>query len=222
MVTTVRRMASSRAFSAQSSIGFIGLGTMGQPMALNVASEHASLRKKLLIHDQDSNAVESLALSWPTTRAATDGLDSFAECSTVLLCLPDGDTVTEVIGSLIDVLQRDTLVIDCSTTPPDTSKALARALHAVDCHFIDAPVTGEASRARAGTLTVIVGGSDENFARALPFLDSVAGSVVHMGPIGSGQLTKALNNALYNVSCAAMGEALCTFPIPESLSPQGP
>jgi 3-hydroxyisobutyrate dehydrogenase-like beta-hydroxyacid dehydrogenase len=144
-------------------------------------------------------------------------------CDQVVLCLPDSGAVEALLGigepksgsaspsHLGHVLQRDCLVIDCSTTTPDTSKKAAAHLEALGAggRFIDAPVTGEKRRAEDGTLTIMVGGDRRDYNAALPVLQSMSqGEPVFMGCNGNGQIAKAMNNCLYNISCAAMAEIL--------------
>mmetsp|Transcript_40959 Transcript_40959/g.124101 ORF Transcript_40959/g.124101 Transcript_40959/m.124101 type:complete len:274 (+) Transcript_40959:1-822(+) len=132
-------------------------------------------------------------------------------CDRIVLCLPDSDTVEAVLldssrgPCLGEVLADQCLVIDCSTTSPETSRLVDSRLRAA---YVDAPVTGERRRAEEGTLTIMVGGDEADYHRALPVLEPMSSLVVYMGSHGNGQLAKALNNCLYNVSCAAMAEVL--------------
>ena len=133
-----------------------------------------------------------------------------ASCSRIALCLPDGEAVEAALfgegGIASSITAADALVLDCSTTSPETSRAAATRL---GCGFVDAPVTGERTRAEAGTLTAMVGASErEVFRDAEVILRAFSSAVEHVGRVGDGQLCKALNNALYNVSVAAMAEAL--------------
>lgn len=106
------------------------------------------------------------------------------------------------------LMEGGSLVVDCSTTGPEVSQDVARELRSRSVDFLDAPVTGGPVRAASGTLTSMVGGDEASFKRATPILQSFSSKVLYMGTTGNGQLAKALNNCLYNVSVAAMAEML--------------
>lgn len=187
--------------------GFVGLGTMGGPMALNVQKRLSS--PPLIVWDRRQDARGVTAAKAAGCRAATSLADLAASCDVVVLCLPDSVTVESVLFDAPDALAHHlppgALVIDCSTTHPDTARKAAARLR---CGFVDAPVTGERAKAEQGTLTAMVGGSSACFRAARPVIDSFAREVVHVGGPGHGQTAKALNNCLYNVSVAAMAEVL--------------
>jgi 3-hydroxyisobutyrate dehydrogenase-like beta-hydroxyacid dehydrogenase len=179
---------------------FVGLGTMGLPMATNILRAGFSLQ----LYDTNATVAEQLAAKHAEGKVSL-GMEAVADCDVVILCLPDGEVVERVVASLGRPGQ---LVVDCSTTSPETSKAAAEILSARDAAFIDAPVTGEQARAESGELTIMVGGTEGQFDTALPLLQAMASEVIHVGEVGHGQITKAMNNCLYNVSCAAMAEIL--------------
>ena len=103
---------------------------------------------------------------------------------------------------------RGTLCIDCSTIGPSATRSIAGALAEREIELIDAPVTGSAPRARDGTLTIMVGGSKEAFARGLPVLEAMGKLIVHAGPLGHGQMVKLINNSVAATNAAVVGEAL--------------
>ena len=185
-------------------IGFIGLGTMGGPMALHV---HRCCGP-IVVWDRNPTARALPALVCAGATVARSLADLGSQCNVILLCLPDGDAVDDLLfgaDGLASMVRPGMLVVDCSTTSPGTSRAASARL---TCGFADAPITGEQRRAESGELTCMVGGSDASFKRALPILSAFASKVVHMGTHGNGQLAKALNNCLYNISVAAMAEVL--------------
>ena len=192
--------------SSATAVGFIGLGTMGEPMAINLQRHVGSLT----VWDCRTDAPSVARARAAGASVAESASDIGRRCGVIVMCVPDSRAVEEVLyggghGGLAAVVDPTTLLIDCSTTHPSTSQRAAATLM---CDFIDAPITGEQTRAEAGTLTCMVGGSDVAFRRAAPILAGFASRVVHVGGHGHGQLAKALNNCLYNVSVAAMAECL--------------
>jgi 3-hydroxyisobutyrate dehydrogenase-like beta-hydroxyacid dehydrogenase len=130
----------------------------------------------------------------------------------VVVCLSDDQAVRQVLleqeRAAIHGLAAGSLVIDCSTIAPATSVALAEALAARGVASVDAPVTGGTEGARAGTLSVLVGGAPPEVERARPLLNLLGSRITHFGPIGSGQQVKALNQVLVAGSYAAVAEAM--------------
>lgn len=174
---------------------------MGGPMAMNVYKHFP----RLVVFD--AQPTQGLAaLRDAGAAVALSAEEIFAHCDIIILSLPDSAVVEKVLSTAATTLQLHALIIDTSTTTPETSRRCANALG--HSRYIDSPVTGEQRRAVAGTLTAMVGGPLESFQRAKPVINAFASTVVHAGSQGSGQLCKAINNALYNVSCAAMAEAL--------------
>jgi 3-hydroxyisobutyrate dehydrogenase-like beta-hydroxyacid dehydrogenase len=133
------------------------------------------------------------------------------DCKRIILSLPDGDVVEEVLygaGDMAASLMAGAILVDTSTTHARKSREFAERLREQDVSFLDAPVTGMETRAADATLTIMVGGDPSAFESVRPLLEHMGSTVVHMGPPGSGQLTKMVNNVLYNVSVAAMAEML--------------
>ena len=188
-----------------SKVGFIGLGSMGRGMIANLVSQGVDL----LAFDIDPGAREVVSGLQVTLagNVATVGRD----CKRILLSLPDGDVVEQVLfgtDGLLSMMAEGTVVIDTSTTQADKSKQFARDLHARGSEFLDAPVTGMEAGAIAGTLSFMVGGDRAAFDSVCELLQHMGSTVVHMGASGNGQLTKMVNNVLYNISVAAMAEML--------------
>ena len=171
-------------------IGFVGLGMMGMPMATCLAGAGHTV----LAHD-------ARGLAPPGGLAvARDGL---AAADTIILMLPDSGAVDSVMTALLPCLGARHLVIDMGSSLPAETRRWAAA-----CRFIDAPVSGSVAKARAGTLAVMVGGGDRDFAQAQSVLGAMAGQVIRTGPPGSAHAMKALNNFVYAAGLLATAEAL--------------
>ena len=186
-------------------ITFVGLGTMGSRMARRLLA--ADLNLTVLVHD-----ISPLALtSFPPVVVRHDLIDDYdaATPRTVILSMPDSHAVNDLVHSTLIHLPADSTVIDTSTTTPDTAKQCAATLQARNIHFLEAPITGEKQRAEDGTLTFITSGNSHVLESVTPILKEMGTDIIYMGTEhGHGQLTKALNNTLYNISIAAMSEML--------------
>lgn len=185
-------------------IGFVGLGRMGRPMALNLLKSGAELTV-------GATRKESLAAFEARGVRATTRLADVARSEIVFLCLPDGDVVREVLlgeSPLAGAGSRVRVVVDTSTIAYAQALEIAAALAARGVEFVDAPVSGMEARAAAGTLTAMCGGKAPVVADVRPYLDCMASRVVHMGPVGSGQLAKLVNQLLFNINVAALAEIL--------------
>lgn len=185
-------------------IGFVGLGRMGRPMALNLLKSGAELTV-------GATRKESLAAFEARGVRATTRLADVARSEIVFLCLPDGDVVREVLlgeSPLAGADSRVRVVVDTSTIAYAQALEIGEALAARGIEFVDAPVSGMEARAAAGTLTAMCGGKAPVLDEVRPFLDCMASRVVHMGPVGSGQLAKLVNQLLFNINAAALAEIL--------------
>lgn len=187
-------------------IAFIGLGTMGGPMAKNLlAAGH-----RLVVHDLvEANTAEAAAAgAVPVAEPA----QAVTDADFVITMLPSGGIVKALLSGergLFAAADGGTqLFIDCSTIAPDDARTLAAEAAVRGAAFIDAPVSGGVQGAREATLAFMVGGSDAQFARAEPVMRAMARTVVHAGPAGSGQSAKICNNMLAAVIMAATCEAL--------------
>ena len=185
-------------------IGFVGLGSMGRHMAENVCRKFSTL-----VFDLRPEVLQDLKNKGASI--AQNLTDITQCCNTILLSLPDESVVEEVVfgdGGLFYSLGEDQIVVDCGTTHPEFTRETAARLESKGATFLDAPVTGMESRAKYGTLTIMVGGQEKAFLAVESVLQCMGSLVLHMGSSGSGQLTKMTNNVLYNISCAAMAEML--------------
>jgi 3-hydroxyisobutyrate dehydrogenase len=185
-------------------IGFIGLGNMGAPMAANlVAAGH-----QVTGFDVVPNAVEALADKGG--RAATSAAEVAAAGEIVITMLPAGAQVRSVYlgqGGVLAKAREGALLIDCSTIDVETARAVATAAMDVGFDMLDAPVSGGVAGAEAASLTFMVGGGAETFARARPVLAAMGRTIVHAGPAGNGQAAKICNNMILGVSMIAVCEA---------------
>lgn len=187
-------------------IAFIGLGTMGGPMAKNLlATGH-----RLVVHDLvEASTAEAVAAG---AERVTVPAQAVAGADFVITMLPNGGIVKALLlgggGLFAAVDGSKPLFIDCSTIAPEDARILAAEAVARGVEFIDAPVSGGVQGAREATLAFMVGGTDEQFSRAEPIIRAMARIVLHAGPAGSGQSAKICNNMLAAVIMAATCEAL--------------
>lgn len=185
-------------------IGFIGLGQMGKPMALNLLKSGAELR----VHSADTRPYAELERAGAHAVLHTKEM---ADADVVFLCLPNGDAVRTVLfgaEALAADLRPGQIVVDTSTITYNATIEIAEALKATGVAFLDAPVSGMEARAIDGTLTVMCGGDRPTFEQVEPFLRCVGNQILYMGASGSGQLTKLINQLLFDVNCAALAEIL--------------
>jgi 3-hydroxyisobutyrate dehydrogenase len=151
--------------------------------------------------------------SAPQARERVAGaVETLAEAAapTVVLMLPDSAAVRQVVvaDGLFDALERGAVVIDMSSSQPTETQALAAEAERRGVQLVDAPVSGGVKGAVEGTLTIMAGGSEEQFARCRPLLEAIGGRVLHVGPVGAGHALKALNNLLSGTTLLASAEAL--------------
>jgi len=185
-------------------IGFIGLGNMGAPMAANlVAAGH-----RVTGFDVVPEAVDALAAKGG--HAAASATEAARAGEIVITMLPAGPQVSTVYLGNNGVLanaRRGALLIDCSTIDVDTARAVAAAAKEAGFDMLDAPVSGGVAGAAAASLTFMVGGAAEVFARAQPVLATMGRTIVHAGAAGNGQVAKICNNMILGVSMLAVCEA---------------
>jgi 3-hydroxyisobutyrate dehydrogenase-like beta-hydroxyacid dehydrogenase len=183
-------------------IGFVGIGTMGRPMAQRLLGAG----HEVSICSRSRNAgVESLAEQGATIRESPAALA--ADVEMVLTALPTEASVRDVYASMSEVAHGDQLYADHSTVSVKLNQWCAAQLAAKGASFLDAPVSGGPAGADAGTLTVMVGGDEEAFAQALPVFEAFGAKVRRCGPTGSGQAIKLVNQLLVAVHTMASAEA---------------
>jgi 3-hydroxyisobutyrate dehydrogenase len=187
-------------------IGFIGLGAIGTPMAARLASAH-----DLAVWNRTASRAVTFASEHGAVRAATSPRDLAAGADAVVTCLPTSAEVEALLegeDGLLAGLAEGSLLIDCTSGDPATSRRIAARLRERGIGFVDAPVSGGPPLARTGQLTVMCGGSDVDVAQAEQVVAPFAAKVVRVGPVGAGHAMKAVNNALLAVNILAVGEGM--------------
>lgn len=185
-------------------IGFIGLGIMGRPMA-----GHLLEAGNELFVLEASAAAADFASKGATLCASGAELAKAAEV--IITIVPDTPQVESVLfseGGVAEGLSAGKLVIDMSSISPIATKEFAAKIAELGCDYVDAPVSGGEVGAKAASLTIMSGGSEEAFARALPLLEAMGKNITHVGPVGDGQTTKVANQIIVALNIAAAGEAL--------------
>jgi len=186
-------------------IGFIGLGIMGKPMSKNLIKAGYSL----VVPDRNPEvAAELVALGAKTASTAK----AIAEqCDVIITMLPNSPQVQDVVlgaNGVIEGAKPGTVLIDMSSIAPLASREISEALKAKGVEMLDAPVSGGEPKAIDGTLSVMVGGDKAVFDKHYDLMKAMAGSVVHTGDIGAGNVTKLANQVIVALNIAAMSEAL--------------
>ncbi|RDI99187.1 NAD(P)-dependent oxidoreductase [Dyella solisilvae] len=178
---------------------FIGLGAMGTPMA-------GHLKSRGLLHAVASRTQANAdAVAKELGVAAPSLSDIAAQCDVIALCVTADADVLGLVDALAPHLKKGAIVVDHSTVAPDTAKQAATKLAAVGAHFLDAPVSGGVEGAKNGKLSVMVGGDAAVLERARPVLEAYALRVTHLGDVGAGQATKAVNQVLV----AGIAQGVC-------------
>lgn len=186
-------------------VGILGLGTMGGPIALNLLKKG---KETIFAFDP----VPDLC-----SKYAEEGIKiaksykEFAECDLIFLSLPNSKVVEKVLfgeDGLVGYLKAGQIVVDLSTIQYSTTLVIESKLKEKGILFLDAPVSGMGARAVEGTLSVMCGGEKEVFDEVEPFLNRMGNKVIYMGKVGSGQLTKLINQLLFDINVAAIAEIL--------------
>jgi 2-hydroxy-3-oxopropionate reductase len=186
-------------------IGFIGLGLMGKPMALNLLKAGYPVA----VYNRSRPAMDELAASGATIAESPTAIAEFSDV--VITILPDSPDVEAVVLGADGVLagaRTGMLYIDMSTISPATARHLYHVLKAKGVSALDAPVSGGDIGAQQGTLSIMVGGDEEVFQRALPILQVLGKNIVHIGESGAGQVTKACNQIVVALTLQGVAEAL--------------
>jgi len=186
-------------------VGFIGLGIMGKPMAKNLMEAGY----ELVVHNRSPEKAEELAAEGAT--AAGSPREVAEGCDVVITMLPNSPQVEEVLAGesgVFEGVREGALIVDMSTISPVVTESLAASAKEKGASLLDAPVSGGDVGAIEGTLSIMVGGSEEDFERAKPLFDVMGKTVTHVGPTGAGQVTKAANQIVVALTIEAVSEAL--------------
>lgn len=189
------------------SVAFLGLGAIGAPMAARLAAAgHA-----LTIWNRTAGRASASEAAAGGARVAPSATAAIAAADVVITCLPESRDVAALLDeTALDAFRAGSILVDCTSGDPATSRVIAQRLAARDVAFVDAPVSGGVVGAVAGTLTVMVGGESAHLERVRPILEAFAGKIVHCGAIGAGHALKAVNNALLALHVWSTAEALAT------------
>jgi 2-hydroxy-3-oxopropionate reductase len=186
-------------------VGFIGLGIMGKPMARNLMEAGY----ELTVHNRSPEKAEELG---EEGAAVAGSPREVAEKSDVIITmLPDSPQVEEVVAGeegVLEGIKEGSLLVDMSTISPVVTEELAEAVKEKGGSMLDAPVSGGDIGAIEGTLSIMVGGEEEDFERAKPLFEVMGNTVTHVGPTGAGQVTKAANQVVVALTIEAVSEAL--------------
>jgi 3-hydroxyisobutyrate dehydrogenase-like beta-hydroxyacid dehydrogenase len=185
-------------------LGFIGLGAMGKPMALNLNR----CGDELIVHDIRKDSFPEFEKMGVKT---TEKQDEIAKCDIIFLSLPSTEVVKQVLlgeKGISGRMKKGQIVCDLSTIHFTATKEIANVLEQKNIDFVDAPVSGAEERAIDGTLTVMCGGKMEVYDVLKPYLKWMGKNILFMGDHGCGQLTKTINNILYDINIAAIAEML--------------
>ena len=177
-------------------IGFIGLGNMGAPMALNLVKAGHDVAG----YDAAGVTIEGVA-------NAASGAEAATGADVVITMLPNGVILQSVAAEVIPAMPKGSVLLDCSTVDVDSARAVSDQARENGLDALDAPVSGGIGGAAAGTLTFMVGGSEAAFATAKPLFDIMGQKAVHCGPSGNGQAAKICNNMILGVTMIATCEA---------------
>jgi 2-hydroxy-3-oxopropionate reductase len=186
-------------------VGFIGLGIMGRPMALNL--KHAG--NDLYVHARRAESMEPLTQAGAIACAAP--ADVARQADVIFTMVSDTTDVEEVIlgpEGVIEAVRAGSVVVDMSTISPSATRAMADRLRNVDVEMLDAPVSGGDAGAIKGTLSIMVGGSETAFNRVRPLFDTMGSNVVHIGANGAGQVCKSCNQIVVGHTIVGVGEAM--------------
>jgi len=192
----------------KATVGFIGIGKMGLPMASRIAAHGYPLK----VYDISAAAIMEFCNRVADARAAKTLEEIGRSCKVVILMLPDSDVVKEVLfgekDTLAAHLSRGSIVIDMSSSNPAVTREIGPRLEESGVDFIDAPVSGGVKRAVDGSLAIMVGGDSTVIARVQPLLSTMGHSIIETGMLGSGHAMKALNNYVSAAGLLVACEAL--------------
>ena len=187
-------------------LGFIGLGLMGRPMAKNLLKAGFPL----VVHSRSPAPVDDLVAQG--AQPATSPADVARRATRIITMLPDSPDVEQVLegaDGVFTAIQPGTIIIDCSSIAPTAARRLAERARSLGATMLDAPVSGGEIGAISGTLSIMVGGDESAFAEVKPILDAMGNpeKVIRVGAEGAGQITKVCNQMVIGGTLAVVGEA---------------
>jgi 3-hydroxyisobutyrate dehydrogenase len=174
-------------------VAFIGMGTMGAPMALNLLKAGHEVTVHNRTRQREEPVVAAGATAADSPKAAAIGAEI------VITCVSDSPDVEAVMlgdEGVIHGAREGAIAIDMSTISPSVTRHIAQSLAEKGIAMLDAPISGGSEGAQKGTLSIMVGGEDEAFHRAMPVFEAMGKTITHVGPIGAGQITKAINQVI--------------------------
>ena len=186
-------------------VGFIGLGLMGRPMAVNLHAAGA----EVVIHNRSRAVVDALAAEGLSPAHTPRQVAERAPV--VIVMATDTPAVERIVAGddgVASGIAPEGLLVDMGTTAVEATRALARTIEGRGAHFVDAPVSGGEIGAKAGTLSIMAGGSQEAIARAMPYFEVMGAGTTRIGDVGAGQIAKAANQVIVGLTIGAVAEAL--------------
>jgi 3-hydroxyisobutyrate dehydrogenase len=187
------------------SVGFIGLGNMGNPMASNVLKSGFPMT----VFDKNPKAMDNLIQAG--AKGATSAKQVVESAEVLLTCLPGSPEVEALYldaGGLIELAKRGSVLVDVSSVLPTTPRKLEPRAAARGVHYLEAPVSGGVTGARAATLAIMTGGDAAVLERVRPILRAIGPNIYHVGTVGAGNTLKAINNMMSSVNALAMMEGM--------------
>ena len=190
--------------NTDTTIGFIGLGLMGQAMANNLLTAGFNV----VVNTRTKASAEQLISRGANWRDTPAMMAKELTGNIIIICVTDSTALEKVIDNLLPQLQPETLIIDMGTSRHDLTLALATAVTDKGGYYIDAPVSGGQKGAIEASLSVMAGGEAAQLNRAMPALQAMAAQVTHVGDVGNGQIAKTANQMIVGVSVGIVAEAL--------------
>lgn len=182
-------------------LGFIGLGQMGKGMAFNLSKS----ADDLIVYDINTDVLFEFESRGIKT---TSDLLQLKDRDIIFLCLPDEKIVERVLFGESCLVEQEKIIVDCSTINYMSALRISQRVQEKGAHFIDAPISGMQSKAEDGTLAIMCGGEEEVYQKVKAYLDLMGSNVLYMGKNGNGQLTKMINNCIFDINCMAIAELL--------------
>jgi 3-hydroxyisobutyrate dehydrogenase-like beta-hydroxyacid dehydrogenase len=183
-------------------IGFIGLGVMGEPMCRNLSRKSG---QRVICHDLDAEPMQRLAESG--AQSTGNPVELVAASDVVMICLPSGSAVLALMERLLPHVRAGQIFVDLSTSGVDVARRVHEQVTAKGARFVDAPIARTRQAAESGTLSIMVGGDPACLEEVRPLLDCLATDITLCGPVGAGQITKILNNMVLFQTGLALSEA---------------